>query len=499
MSRASQRQNSRTGTPRRGRALWILLVFLLFSGIGVFITATILVARASEDPSFREHVAERLGQKLGAEVELGPIQSRAIFFLSVPEVRISSYEGHWAVVLQRVTLELDWRLLLQREWRFHSAQVHAAELSLGVNVPTEPAAPPSPPGAGPQLAAGAGADQFKDLPSWLHTLLFRGRSGIVVDSIRIANLYARGPTVSALGPVFSLACPAEGRYVRGDLEWKLHDGTFQPSGQEPWKVDFLKGRYQDEMWKIQSGLLHPGTGEVRLTEAPSAPGEVAAGVSALNLGIETLIGGAAPEAGPVDELAIGLDGILRTRFPEVHRFRFEGTLRGENLKLGSCRLFEVLAGQTGEPRLAHLQSESIAGRIEWTPDLVRLYDLQFGEPGLVRLDGRLSVVASAIAGVFDLALPVALVGRFPAGKPQGFSYPAGGWSRAQLRVQGPANAWNEDLTRRLLAQIPPGIPVGPAPEIDSARPIVGEPLEVVKRERAVKAEELFDEFIRKEE
>jgi hypothetical protein len=41
--------------------------------------------------------------------------------------------------------------------------------------------------------------------------------------------------------------------------------------------------------------------------------------------------------------------------------------------------------------------------------------------------------------------------------------------------------------------------VGPAPEIDSARPIVGEPLEVVKRERAVKAEELFDEFIRKEE
>jgi hypothetical protein len=498
MSRASQRQQSRPGTPRRGRGLWIFLVVLLFSGIGVFITATILVARASEAPSFREHVAERLGQKLGADVELGPIQSRALFFLSVPEVRISSYKGHWAVVLQRVTLELDWRLLLQREWRFHSAQVHAAELSLGVNVPTEPAALPSTSGAPPQPVA-AGAAQFEDLPSWLHTLLFRGRSGIVVDSIRIANLYARGPTVSASGPVFSLVCPAEGRYVRGDLEWKLRDGTFQPSGQEPWKVDFLKGRFQDGMWKIQSGLLHPGTGEVRLTEAPSAPGEVAAGVSALNLGIETLTGGAAPEAGPVDELAIGLDGILRTRFPEVHRFRFEGTLRGEKLKLSSCRLFEVLVGQTGEARLANLQSESIAGRIEWTPDLVRLYDLQFGEPGLVHLDGRLSVVASAIAGVFDLALPVALVGRFPAGKPQGFSYPAGGWSRAQLRVQGPANAWNEDLTRRLLAQIPPGIPVGPAPEIESARPILGVALEGVKRERAAKAEELFEQFIRKEE
>jgi hypothetical protein len=200
----------------------------------------------------------------------------------------------------------------------------------------------------------------------------------------------------------------------------------------------------------------------------------------------------------VDDLAIGFDGIIRTRFPEVHRFRFDGALRGEQFKLSACRLFEVLAGQTGESRLAHLRSETIKGRIEWTPDLVRLYDLQFGEPGLVQLEGRLSVVASAIAGVFDLELPVALVGKFPSGKPQGFSYPASGWSRAQLRIQGPSSAWTEDLTRRLLAQVPPGIPVGPAARIQSAMPPTGTQLAAIIQERNAKLEALFEEFVRRE-
>jgi hypothetical protein len=168
------------------------------------------------------------------------------------------------------------------------------------------------------------------------------------------------------------------------------------------------------------------------------------------------------------------------------------------LKLSSCRLFEVLAGQSGEPKLAHLQTELITGKIEWKPDLVRLYDLQFAEPELVQLEGRLSVVASAIAGVFDLKLPISLVGKFPDGKPKAFSYPASGWSRAQLRIQGPSSAWNEDLTRRLLAQVPPGIPVGPAARIESAIPPAGDQLANILQGRQKTLELLFEDFIRRE-
>jgi hypothetical protein len=122
---------------------------------------------------------------------------------------------------------------------------------------------------------------------------------------------------------------------------------------------------------------------------------------------------------------------------------------------------------------------------------VRLYDLSFAEASLVRIEGRLSVVASEIAGVFDLELPVGLVGRFPGGKPQGFSYPAAGWSRAQIRVRGPVDRWSEDLTGRLLGQIPDDITVEAGPSLEIA-PV---DLERVRQERFARAESLFNELI----
>jgi len=113
------------------------------------------------------------------------------------------------------------------------------------------------------------------------------------------------------------------------------------------------------------------------------------------------------------------------------------------------------------------------------------------------MEGRLSVVASELAGVFDLKLPVALVGRFPGGKPAAFSYPAAGWSRAQLRVRGPVNDWHEDLTRRLLDQIPAEISVGSGPRLEPASDRgAAVPLETASKERAAKVEELFNQLVR---
>jgi hypothetical protein len=48
-----------------------------------------------------------------------------------------------------------------------------------------------------------------------------------------------------------------------------------------------------------------------------------------------LSGGGAQALGPLDQVSIGLDGRLSARFPEVHRFRFEGALKADGLKLES--------------------------------------------------------------------------------------------------------------------------------------------------------------------
>jgi len=493
MSRASH-STGQPVAPRRAYGLWFLLIALLILGVAGFSAATVMVARASESPAFRQLISARLAQRLGADVELGKIDSTAIVFLSIPEIRVSAHDQRWAVILQGVTLELDWRLLLQREWTFHSAQAQTAELWLGVT-DTPSAVLPS----APQPVAMLEAGDSEALPDWLKALLFRGRTGAVVDSIRIAKLSARGPAVASPGPVFEFVCLAEGRYARGKLDWKLSGGTFRGGGQEAWQIDSLVGAVNRGVWEVKGGHLQAGGGTLEITGTPTAPGEIGMAVSVVNLGMRTLTGGTEASLGPLNELAIGLKGTLFARFPELHQFRFEGALQGEKLRMGASRVFEILAGQTGEPRLASLQSDVITGRIEWTPGLVRLYDLAFGEPDLVRMEGRLSVVASEIAGVFDLELPVALVGRFPGGKPDGFSYPAAGWSRAQLRVRGPVTGWTEDLTRRLLEQIPAEISVGAGPSLAGPHPETpptGSPVSPVTNERAIKVEELFNQLVR---
>jgi hypothetical protein len=461
-----------------------------------FLVATVMVARASENPAFREHVEARLAHRLGADVELGAIDSNALIFLSIPEIRVSARDQRWSFLLRRVTLELDWRLLLQREWTFRSAQVQTAELWLGSNFSAPPAEPDFlEDSLNPSPRQGLPVASTADISGWLKTLLFRGRTGTVVESIRIGKLYARGPVITPPVPVFELEAVAEGRYARGRLVWNFRDGTFRGGG-EPWAIEFMNGAVDKGVWKVESGRLlasnADGGGELRLTGASMVPGEIEVGIAGTNLGGKALAGGGTKALGPLDDVSIALDGRLIARFPEVHRFRFEGELKAEKLRLGASRVFELLAGQTGEPRLARLRSDTVTGRLEWTPGLVRLYDLSFVEPGLVRMAGRLSVVASEIAGVFDLELPVGLVGRFPGGKPQGFSYPAGGWSRAQLRVRGPVDGWSEDLTGRLIGQIREDIAVGPGPSLETG----SVDLEGVKQERLAKAESLFNELIR---
>lgn len=499
MSRSPRQSPSPPGAKRRHHGFWLTLTGLFLVASGAFLTATIMVSRASEDPAFREHVEARLAHRLGAEVKLGKIDSDSLVFLSIPEIRVTALDKRWSFLLRRVTLELDWRLLLQREWTFRSAGIQSAELWLGANFSAPPeteagqGSGPVPGVASPET--GGRSAPARDLSGWLKALLFRGRTGTVVGSIRIGKLSARGPVIGGSVPAFELESEAGGEYARGRLQWRLRGGVFRGGG-EPWAIDFLNGAVDKGVWKVESGHLLAGTGEgggeLRLTGASMIPGEIEIGISGVNLAGKALSGGVANVLGPLDEVDLGLEGRFIARFPEVHRFRFQGTLHADKLRLGSSRIFSLLAGQTGEPRLARLQSERVTGGIDWTPGLVRLDNLTFEEPGLVRIAGRLSIVASEIAGVFDLELPVDLVGRFPGGKPGGFSYPAAGWSRAQLRVRGPVDRWSEDLTERLIGQVSREIPVGPGPvlegtPVDSAR---------IRQERITVAEGLFNEMIR---
>jgi hypothetical protein len=464
---------------------------LLVSGaFTVTVVAAVLVANASEGAAFHARAGAWLGRVLDAEAELGPIDSSAMLFVRVPEVRVLARDRKWEVTLRGVTLELDWRILLRRRWSFRSVQVREAEIHLGWAAPADgsrPSVAEDGTAPTPESAAAPGS------ADWLAGMLFEGRDEAELRSIRIGTVKVSGPVPLGGVPVFELVSGGEGRYADGRLDWTLQGGSFRGGGETAWAVQRLGGTMGGGNWTVESGDLRSESGaSLRLHGVPALRrGELGVGVSLTGWKVD----GARPkeEDGslPFTGMRVALEGLLTAPFPDLAQYRLVGTVRAEGLDLGRARAFELLAGQTGVPELTALKADQAEGKIEWSPGAIRLFDLVYEEPGLTRVEGRLSVVGADVAGVFHVQLPAYMVGRIPGGKPKGFSYPASGWSRALVTVQGPVTAWSEDLTRRLLDQLPEGIGVGPGPEM----PVPGWTPEEAKA-RADRAEALFGELIR---
>ena len=271
----------------------------------------------------------------------------------------------------------------------------------------------------------------------------------------------RGPSYGDRPASFSVDSSASGSFQDGLLSWDLHDGELRLGGGDGWKLNELTGSLGTGGWKLATGLVSNQDGaQIRIRPVPQASQtqELVAQVEArkIKLGLQS---GIKNTVNPVKQVAIDAKGTFTARFPELHRFRFLGSFQLTGLEMSEWRMFELIASQTGDNRLQHLKTDWANGEIEWTPGLVRLNQIVFEESELMRMQGNVSIVGTELVGVVNLALPAPLVGRFPGGKPAGFSYPAAGWSWSQIRLTGTLDDWQEDLTQRLLGQIGPNVAV----------------------------------------
>jgi len=488
-SRRSDRATSRRGP---GGNLWVPAVLLAVAFLVLAVVASVVVAQASEGEAFHRRARDLLARTFDAEVDLGKIDSASLLFLRIPEIRVIARDRKWGVILEGVTLELDGGILWRRRWTFRSAQVRQAEIWLGWSPPR--------PGPGSDVPATLEAPAPPDSPGsgsgwsdWLASMLCEGKADAILRSIRVGSLKVSGPVPVGGESVFELRAAGEGSFADGRLDWVLREGTFRGEGEKPWSLQQLQGTVTEGLWGLETGELRSADeATIRLRGVPSPRrGELGCEVALTDWKVN---GARAKDEGgslPFAELTLAVEGRLTAPFPDLDRYQLAGRIRAERLGLGQARAFGLLAGQTGVPELAALKADVVTGRVEWSRGAIRLFDLVYEEPGLARVEGRLSVVESEIAGVFEVLLPAYMVGRIPGGKPKGFSYPASGWSRAVVTVQGPAAGWSEDLTSRLLDQLPEAIGVEAGPEL----PITAWDAEAEAR-RAERVGALFEELIR---
>ncbi len=445
--RSHEKSERQRVPPRKRPKWWILLVLAAIFAAGTAVMA-VSAARECESPEFRASLTAQLSRKLQADVSIAPLESRGLIFLKTPDVWIASQTGHWAVHLENVALELDLRSFFGPGWFVRSSQIRDLKVWLG-SVPNE----------------ARNQAQISDFePAVLQDSESDGvvSASISLPSIRAAQLTVLGPSYGERPPSFSVKSPATGSFQDGVLQWKLRRGNLQLGEGKPWKLDGIAGSLSAEGWKLDDGQVSSTDGQasIRISPVPaSSPGrELVARVEASNIQLGRQLG-IKNSGNLVKQVAIDAKGDFTARFPELHRFRFAGSFQLTGLEMSDWRMFRLIANQTGDNRFQGLKSDWANGEIEWTPGLVRLNQIVFEESELVRMQGRVSVVGSELVGVVEVALPAPVVGRFPGGKPSVFSYPAAGWSRAQVQLTGTLEDWREDLTQRLLNEIDPNVAV----------------------------------------
>ncbi len=475
----------------RGSArLWwgfgIVLVMIAILVATALLGSAWALKRVIAAEGFEGEVRHCLQEGLGVDVVLDPIESRGMVFAQCPSAWLVAKDRTWAVRLVNVKSELNPRGLFRRAFEFRSVRIQEAHFWFGM-VPEE----------APELVAGL--PRARDVSNWVAALLPRTVRFGPGCRLEAVTLHARGASAAGGAPVFQLEAEGAASFRNDRLSWRLKEGEIASIMSGEWRLEELSGFLEATEFGLERGEFRSARGGViSFSPAQGAPGKpLVLPVEGSGLTFEPAAPDQEEPVGPVNRVQADFRGELETQLPFAHRVRFTGDFHAEGLQLGKSRVFELLASQTGEEQLRKLTNGEATGLLQWSPGLVRLEELQFREEELVRLDGWMSVAGPELAGVFELSLPANLVSQIPGGKPRGFSYPASGWSTAQLQVEGRIGSWREDLTRRLVDQVSSEIGVAPAPVIEGGS-FVDRDRRPSPKELNRMFEELFQELISRE-
>jgi len=475
-----------------------ILLCLVAAVLAMGIVGMVLIARECSDAAFCNRIAELLEERLDVEVTIHPMRSHGLVFLECPVVEVADPSGRWALRAEKVNFELLPSSICSGGLGFRS--ILAPEVTVWMGRGTDGVARDTGGNRGP--AEEAGASDGGSLPWWLRGRL-RDLGNIPVETVRIAELTVVGPPAMNGGRSFVMRTGARGSVRHGVAHWHLQKGALTVRNEAPWRVGHLRGTLGNRGIHVDEAVFRsPEGAEVTChsLQDQRRP-DLALKVEADGLQFRPTGTEVEETFGPVSETSARVQGVFRAPFPQVHRFRFAGEVQLTGLSFGESKIFRLLAGQTGEGRLRNPEGRKATGTLECTPGVLRLTRLRFVEKDLVKLEGWLSIIEEHVVGVFDLALPAQLVGKIPGGKPKGFSYPASGWSRARLSVEGETHRWKEDLSGRLIAQLSRNVPVksGPRPEVAKreTEPAIDEAekrrmaLREADRERKQTLEDLF--------
>lgn len=420
---------------RAGRSTRIALVVLgMLLGLlaASYVGGKAWAERYLRSDEFRQFVGRRVGQTLHAKAEFTPFVFTGLNAYS-DEAKARGFEDapFAEAQLGQVRAELSLRRFFERVWQIERLEAETLTVRLDGTRLAQEATPKSQTASPPSRFAG-----------WLP-------NRVEVGSARVRDLSIEwGASPASAGAVHGLelrATPANGGW-----DFTGSGGRLASTGMPTLEVGAVTLRQSGQSLFINSADFTQagGAGTAHLT------GEVIFGE---RLDLQAQLAGVDLAGFLQGDWRARLHGKVagevrvQSRLPSAGEPELSGTLRIENGHVEALPMLEQIDRFTGTKDFRRVSLTRATGDFQRDAARLRVTNLIAESQGLLRVDGAFTIAAGQIDGAFQVGVAASRLQWLPGSQERVFTVSRDGYVWTPMRLTGPIEAPQEDLTPRLIA------------------------------------------------
>jgi len=426
MPRPSRRQASTTPSRWKRVALWGVPAFFVLAIVAWFAVKAAAYSYLRSD-GFRQFVAQKAGVTLRAECEIAPLQFTGTNIYTEGFKAQGGKDAPFASLgLDQVRAEISLRRFFEKVWQVEQVDIQRISLDLAGPRADLPEAPPlgAPTSPTPNPSGG-----------WLPN-----RVEIASATVHDANLAWSG---GAMRHTTVTAVPDNGG-------WKItgQGGKIEQTGLPALDVQALAIRYRAPSLFVNTAEFRQGgigsvkaTGEINFDERL----DLQVAIKEVNLTpflsedwrvrLRGQLSGDVAIRGPLPLPGAG---------PE-----FSGSLSLARGELTALPVLDQIALFTGTQQFRRLTLSRASADFRQESAKLRVTKFVAESEGLIRLEGDFIIEKAMIDGTFQVGISPTSLAFIPGSREKVFTESRAGYVWAPMRLTGPLNKPNEDLTARL--------------------------------------------------
>jgi len=380
---------------------------------------------------FRQFVNARIGKTLKSEVEFEPFRFDGLKVYS-EAMRARGFEGgpFSEMKIEQVRAEFSLRRFFDRVWQVESIEAEHVGIKLGGTRLSRP----------PQL------DKLEEVAQ-------QNTSGWLPNRVEISSAVIHDfdltwgdlpSTAGALKKVYLRATPADGGWL---IEGQK--GELIAANLPKLQVKELRIRQRDKTLFVNAAEFLSNDGGV-----VSATGEVVFG-ERVDLQAKLDAIDIAPFLS--GDWRLRLHGLasgdirVQSTLPSHGPIAVSGTINLDQGRLEALPVLNEVAAFTRIQKFRSFPLTRATARFERNGAETRVQDFVAESEGLIRMEGAFVITGDEVDGLFQVGVSPTTLQWLPGSQERVFTVARGGYLWTPVRLNGPLNSPNEDLTPRLVA------------------------------------------------